>query len=568
MLTMCPGLPAYSFARPFGHTPLLPSAQGKYGADPACINCPAGRFFVAVGARQESDCGNCPLGTYSANPGASLLTACIGCPTGKRGKTGGKSSIADGCEACELLSYQDVVGQASCKADVCGAGTYAASTNPTGATTKSGCANCPAGTYSSLSGLSKETDCSACPTGKYSVNAGQTSVVACTSCAIGRKGTTDGQSSEDAGCEYCVPGTSYQDQSGQVSCKASVCGKGQYAEGTATDTSPSKATTCANCPSGRFSGVSGLKNAGECNKCPTGRFGASSGLERVDQCTMCPVGKRGKTAGQASFATGCEDCEVGRGYQDFPGQVSCKPDVCPEGSYASSTSTDARVKTQCAPCPTGRYSGVTGLTDEDGCNKCAIGRYTSQTGQTAAAGCSLCPAGRRGTADGQASVAAGCELCKAGYSFQDEEGQVSCKIATCAAGKYATAGDYNYLYASSPTTNTTNTTTSSNISASVSSNSSTGSGGGINGTGNGGIADVTRPADCSPCPGGKYSSKAGLGSIDECDFCPAGRWGMMKGASTLDQCQVCKGGTFSNTSGDTTARCSGLCPPGKYSDDG
>ena len=165
-----------------------------------------------MGARQVSDCGDCPLGTYSATIGASVLTACTGCPTGKRGKTGGKSSIADGCEACELLSYQDTVGQASCKADVCGAGTYAASTNPTGATTKSGCANCPAGAFSGLSGLSKAADCSPCPTGKYSVNAGQTSAAACTACPTGRKGKKDGQASVDAGCEFCVAGASYQDQ--------------------------------------------------------------------------------------------------------------------------------------------------------------------------------------------------------------------------------------------------------------------------------------------------------------------------------------------------------------------
>ena len=160
-------------------------------------------------------------------------------------------------------------------------------------------------------------------------------------------------------------------------------------------------------------------------------------------------------------------------------------------------------------------------------------------------------------------------MCKAGYSFQDEEGQVSCKIATCAAGKYATAGAYNYAAPSSTqiqTPNATNTTTT---------NVTRAGGGAINGTvsainetAGGGVADVTKPADCSLCPGGKYSSKTGLGRAEECSFCPAGRWGDTEGADTLDECQLCKGGTFSDTSGATNKTCSGLCPPGTYSDDG
>ena len=326
--------------------------------------------------------------------------------------------------------------------------------------------------------------------------------------------------------------------SGQVSCKAFICSKGQYATSTGTDTS--KKATCGPCPSGRFSGVSGLKSADECNRCATGRYGASSGLTRADQCTACPSGKHGKSDGSASLADGCEDCEPGRGYQDQEAQVACKPDVCAEGLYAAIGGTrsshgilypqaaDGKAKTQCASCPKGRYSGVRGLIHKDGCNKCPIGRYGTKTGQTKSDECTNCPTGRRGIADGQVSVEAGCELCKAGYSFQNEEGQVSCKISTCSEGKYATAG--------------------SSTSAST-------------------AADVAKPADCSLCPGGKYSSKTGLGKKEECADCPNGRWGATEGATTLDACVICRGGTFSNTSGATTARCSGLCPPGKYSDD-
>ena len=92
----------------------------RYGSAPTCVGCPAGRFFVASGARLEADCGNCPLGRYGDQTGQKSLAGCKGCAAGKRGKSGGQPNEAAGCSDCEAgSSYQDQTGMTACKSFVC-----------------------------------------------------------------------------------------------------------------------------------------------------------------------------------------------------------------------------------------------------------------------------------------------------------------------------------------------------------------------------------------------------------------------------------------------------------------
>ena len=102
------------------YTHISPPLFSRYGSAPNCVGCPAGRFFVASGARLEADCGDCPLGTYGDQTGQKSLAGCKGCAAGKRGVSGGQPNEAAGCSDCEVgSSYQDQTGMTACKSFVC-----------------------------------------------------------------------------------------------------------------------------------------------------------------------------------------------------------------------------------------------------------------------------------------------------------------------------------------------------------------------------------------------------------------------------------------------------------------
>ena len=157
----------------------------RYGnIDDGCKACPAGTYFVAVGAKVVGDCGNCPLGTWSDVEGSPSRTNCKGCPIGKRGKVGGQATLEAGCAACTpRKEYQDQTGQAICVPAVCPKSEYAidASLN---ANTKPQCKKCPEGTYGSVPGL--VDDCFACSLGKYSKVVGASNSATCKKCPAGQ----------------------------------------------------------------------------------------------------------------------------------------------------------------------------------------------------------------------------------------------------------------------------------------------------------------------------------------------------------------------------------------------
>ena len=173
------------------NAPVIPSCYDplprscRYGnIDDGCKACPAGTYFVAVGAKVVGDCGNCPLGTWSDVEGSPSRTNCKGCPIGKRGKVGGQATLEAGCAACTpRKEYQDQTGQAICVPAVCPKSEYAidASLN---ANTKPQCKKCPEGTYGSVPGL--VDDCFACSLGKYSKGVGASNSVTCKKCPAGQ----------------------------------------------------------------------------------------------------------------------------------------------------------------------------------------------------------------------------------------------------------------------------------------------------------------------------------------------------------------------------------------------
>ncbi|KAL1443021.1 hypothetical protein MTO96_000917 [Rhipicephalus appendiculatus] len=88
-----------------------------------CVNCPIGTYYY------NSSCVSCPIGTYSDREASETCDRCPGNKTTLDGRAGSVSECLDlcapgtwsttgkePCTACDPRSYQDEVGQLSCKA--------------------------------------------------------------------------------------------------------------------------------------------------------------------------------------------------------------------------------------------------------------------------------------------------------------------------------------------------------------------------------------------------------------------------------------------------------------------
>jgi hypothetical protein len=81
---------------------------------------------VTAGSATAANCSQCPDGKWSSNTPAAQYgdaLACTKCKIGKHGLGLGKTSEADGCEACPAGHFADVTGTAVCKS--CGSGKFA-----------------------------------------------------------------------------------------------------------------------------------------------------------------------------------------------------------------------------------------------------------------------------------------------------------------------------------------------------------------------------------------------------------------------------------------------------------
>jgi hypothetical protein len=289
-----------------------PCPSGKYGKVPECNKCPAGKYYVALGAKQESDCSGCPIGTWSTIEGANSSATCEGCPKGKKGILSGQATVAAGCKTCIAgENYQDETGQVTCLPAVCGKGKYASSSSPD-VTKARGCTDCPTGTYGPVPGLDEVGNCNACSAGKYGITVGANSPDTCIKCPAGRYEDSEKQTE----CKEC-PGNS---ASGQGAVRCGNCFAGRYLAPTQTGTAE-----CTDCPIGKYS----KPEAAECILCEQGKSSRSGD----PICTACQPGTyRGGTAVNGSGGE-CLACAAGR-ISAAEASV-CAP--CAAGQYLAST---------------------------------------------------------------------------------------------------------------------------------------------------------------------------------------------------------------------------------------
>jgi hypothetical protein len=229
-------------------------------------------------------------------------------------------------------------------------------TTPAGS---SGCAGCPAGSFSAV------------------VNG------ACVSCGAGSF-SSPGSSS----CRLCAPGT----WSASSSASCSACGPRQFA-------SAFGQISCGTCPPG-FKPNAGATG---CEPCPAGTAGGGQ-----DDCSLCSSGS------SSAGAVACTPCPAGSSAS--ADRKSCIP--CPAGSAANPTGTGCVAcapgfasgstgSFNCAPCDMGFYSDVTGLSSclacqpgfvtvepqQSACTKCGLNLYAPVNGS---ARCLPCPLGTDG----------------------------------------------------------------------------------------------------------------------------------------------------------------------------
>eukprot|EP01047_Picozoa_sp_COSAG01_P025394 COSAG01_NODE_1602_length_9759_cov_35.078157_5_plen_630_part_00 len=178
---------------------------GRYRGSHDCYPCQPGRYQSSRGFTGSS-CTLCAVGRYRSSRSGTSSSSCSSCSSGKTTSGHGRTSSSDCKSTCEMRGCptrwrgdgdcDNSCNNAACNHDdgdcrtPCGPGKYMIT---------SGCANCPAGQYSSST--DRSTSCSLCPAGQYQPSVGSTSISSCSTCEQGKFDTDDRK-----GCSSCPSG--------------------------------------------------------------------------------------------------------------------------------------------------------------------------------------------------------------------------------------------------------------------------------------------------------------------------------------------------------------------------
>ena len=80
-----------------------------------------------------------------------------------------------------------------------------------------------------------------------------------------------------------------------------------------------------------------------------------------------------------------------------------------------------------------------------------------------------------------------------------------------------------------------------------------------------GTTGVSSSSSCTSCPAGKYSDTTGASLSSACTNCPAGTYSGATGLSSSSLCTNCQAGTYSGTTGASLSSVCTHCPAGTYS---
>ena len=373
--------------------------------------CPAGSYCL-TGASTPSACN---AGTFNNFQGGYSSADCVSCWPGYYCVGDNNSSPTAQCQA----GYYCTGGANTATQYTAQAGYYAplgsvaeipclkGSYNPSNQ--QSSCLSCPAGAYCPTDSMSTYTTCTA---GYYCVSGSYVQAP----CPAGTYSTSSGVQSKDE-CTACDAG--YYCQYYGLLATTSQCDAGYYCTEYAFTNQPwiESALQYGRCPQGYYC-TAGTTSG---TACPAGTYNPSYGAESLSGCVSCPAGYACPNTATVTYSIQCR-----RGYYCGAGSTSYDPSagicdagyMCPLGSAVEQkcaagtyiTTTGGYTCSTCPPgyfcpintsdytpnlCPAGYYcpSGTTYGTQYP----CLAGTYNPLTGQQDSSACLSCPAGTTAT---------------------------------------------------------------------------------------------------------------------------------------------------------------------------
>ncbi|KAM6987470.1 uncharacterized protein LKV04_010315 [Tautogolabrus adspersus] len=448
------------------HATQFPCPRGYYNPEPmtqsldSCLPCPPGHYCEKERLTKVS--GKCKAGWFCVSAAwnsqpfdlDNYTNANCLCPATS---TGGRCQVGFYCPlgsseplACPPGSFCNISGLAL-PMGPCSPGYYcvggATEARPTDGETGSICPPgtycvegsgepevCPAGTFSSVPGLTSEAGCQPCTPGFYCRGAGLKAPTGPCSegywCPPGQTVATAMPCPPGYFCSQgsatpkpCPSGT-YQDRDKQAAC--TVCEAGYYCDMRLANASVQRpcpeghycpaGTALATqypCPMGSFNPRQGMDSHVGCTPCAAGHYCPSVGLPEPAgfYCPKgtgfdlrgCPEGTYGPDPGYWSVSQ-CRQCDGGHycssrngtavtgpcqeGYYCSHGNISPQPFLktageggpCPAGHYCPQASIHP------LPCPRGTFSNLTKLVSQEDCQPCLPGYYCDIVGLSAPSG--------------------------------------------------------------------------------------------------------------------------------------------------------------------------------------
>ncbi len=396
---------------------------GSGGREPNCHACPAG-YYQGVRVFKSDACTQCPNGTHTVpvgDAGATAADACVVCAPGTFMTAA--ANVAPGafrmpaCTTCPAGQFQPEIPPALNATDVslcrtCAPGRFV-DDHQVDPAAHVACADCPAGTFSNLSGLNRS--CPVCGGGRIAPSAGMTACVNCETNTYNGFGTADGDRDKhdsDDDCVACPEGQFTFGQEASLFCSPCPAGTRTAKQADVAAHNRPQSRQCIPCAPGYFQADAASDT---CKACQEGQYQPD---EAKPFCLPCVPGKANNRAGQPRCqpcprntytnvleATACVACEAGTKTAGI-GSAVCQR--CAAGEYSLGST--------CRACPQGWYRGGR---DEDAsrCLHCPTGQETYGSG---AAECTFCALGTYGDQQGH------CAACSQGL-FQDGKGAVQCK---------------------------------------------------------------------------------------------------------------------------------------------
>ncbi len=454
----------------------------------------------------------------------------------------GSYSGNQGCTACPAGTFSTgtgVIGVAACSS--CQAGTYSPGVGITDSNT---CQSCQAGTYQTGTGMQTNLACTACTAGYYATGTGFTLASNCLACSAGTYGLTAGLTV----CATCAAGTYSVTAGASLASVCTACPAGTYG----LTAGASLASVCVQCVAGTYGLTAGVSLASVCTSCLAGTYGLTAGASLASMCVQCVAGTYGLTAG-GSLASVCIQCVAGTYGLTAGASLASVCTSCPAGTYGLAAG--ASLASACTPCAAGTYGLTAGASLANVCVQCVAGTYGLTAGGSLASACTSCSAGTYGLTAG-ASLASVCIACSAGKYSGISGASLASACLACSAGTYSGAsgasssGTCTPCSAGSYGTGTGLVLVSQCVACSAGTYS--------------GTSGASLASTCLPCMAGTYSGTSGASSSGTCVACIAGYYATGTGFTLISQCVACSMGTYSGTSGASLASACVLCPAGSY----